>query len=248
MGDRDRGDAHRAGCQQCAPPQEVYDSPDQPVRRGVHRLAGDEPLPGRAGRAGGDRAARPPDARPARPRCATSASTAPTAAPVVVGIRPEQLADAARGPARRRQPAARGHRRPGRGARLGEARPLPHRRRAAQRDRRPARGGRGRGARDARGRRDRRRDRDRRRRARRRRRAASPPTSGSFSPSTPRRSTCSTPRPASRCGTPRRALSEARLTRRASGPADSIGCALRDALCHPQRVQIALRRGLRWRA
>ena len=37
--------------QQVGTPEELYERPGQPLRRGLHRLAGDELLPGRASRA-----------------------------------------------------------------------------------------------------------------------------------------------------------------------------------------------------
>ena len=138
------------GVQQCAAPEELYDQPAEPVRRGLHRLAGDEP------RRGDGRRRRAAVRRPRRCRCPPRADAAARAAiRVVLGMRPSDLALAgahADPAAARLRVLAEVVERLG----LRAARDL-RRRRAAGRDRR-----RGRGV----------------RRARRRRRRACSPTSG----------------------------------------------------------------------
>ena len=121
--------------QQVAPPQELYDQPGQRVRRRLHRQPGDEHARGtdraaerrpRGGAVGETRArAR---RRDAVPRVRRSRPT--RAATVVLGIRPEDLEDAAL--ADGDAAAAAGPGRAARGARLGGARAL-HDRRAARR-------------------------------------------------------------------------------------------------------------------
>ena len=85
--------------QQVDTPQNLYDTPGQRVRRGLHRLAVDEPLrrrarvqrrrPDRSRSAARSWRSRPSRWRPVR-RCATT-----TASTIIVGVRPEDFEDAA---------------------------------------------------------------------------------------------------------------------------------------------------------
>ena len=118
-------------------PQTLYDRPDEPVRRRLHRLAGDEPGRGRS---------RPRGRRPVRHVRTTSRSGSTTPCRptvraseryegrrVIIGIRPENMEDASIMPVDPGGPADQGRHRPPRGARLGGAGPL-HRRCSARPD------------------------------------------------------------------------------------------------------------------
>ena len=89
----DRVAVMRAGrLQQVDTPQELYEHPGEPVRRRVHRLAGDE-LHARQARGG--QAAYPAGRHPADGPDAARAARRPGAREVILGIRPENFEDAA---------------------------------------------------------------------------------------------------------------------------------------------------------
>ena len=117
--------------QQVDTPQQLYDAPREPLRRGLHRHAADEPL--RGGRSDAttatvvaSRSARRRSRSSRRASRATAASASCDGRNVVVGVRAEDLhpaVDAAGSPDARRARRAR------RGARLRRHGALPHRRR-----------------------------------------------------------------------------------------------------------------------
>ena len=78
--------------QQVGTPQALYDHPDQPVRRRVHRQPGDELRRRRPRRGRRRRVARGAGLRPAAPGSASASRSAPmTGRKVVAGFRPEHL-------------------------------------------------------------------------------------------------------------------------------------------------------------
>ena len=119
--------------QQFDTPQNLFKLPGQPVRRGVHRLAGDEPRRGQ-GRRTATSSSRASACRRRRAR----ASAAYEGRSVILGIRPVRLRRRRRSGATRDLPTISAVASRGRGARLRGARAV-RRRRAAGLERRRAR-------------------------------------------------------------------------------------------------------------